>query len=170
MKFTRRRSLTLAWALAVTLFAGTAWASGSVVKVSLWDKGAASMNMLGQEAMRGMATGPADKNMRAADLGIRVSTHTVPAGEVTFEVTNSSKQLVHEMVVSPVRSTKTPLPYDKAGKVDEDAAGHLGEVSELAPGKKGALRLSLKPGTYILYCNVPGHYALGMWTLLRVKG
>jgi uncharacterized cupredoxin-like copper-binding protein len=27
----------------------------------------------------------------------------------------------------------------------------------------------LKPGRYILYCNIPGHYALGMWTLLTVK-
>ena len=78
--------------------------------------------------------------------------------------------MVHEMVISPVKEMHTPLPYDKVGnKVDEDAAGHLGEVAELEPGEKGALKLTLKPGSYILYCNVPGHYALGMWTLLTVK-
>ena len=26
----------------------------------------------------------------------------------------------------------------------------------------------LKPGRYMLYCNLPGHYMAGMWTLLEV--
>jgi len=43
-------------------------------------------------------------------------------------------------------------------------------VSELAPGKSGVLRIALKPGKYILYCNAPGHYALGMWTEITVTG
>jgi uncharacterized cupredoxin-like copper-binding protein len=172
MRLTRRNWITLACGFAGTVFAGQASARGSIVKVTLRDQGAAAMNMLGQGEMRGMGTGTdkAGSKMPMAPMEVRVSSHTVRAGEVTFEVTNSSRQLVHEMVISPVKDTKTPLPYDKArNAVDEDAAGHLGEVSELAPGKKGALRLTLKPGTYILYCNVPGHYALGMWTLLTVK-
>ena len=38
----------------------------------------------------------------------------------------------------------TPLPFVAAdNRVDEDAAGHLGEVSELDPGKSGALTLTL---------------------------
>ncbi len=170
MRLTRRNWMTLACGFAGTVAAGQALARGSVVKVTLRDQGAASLNMLGHGEMRGMGTDKAGSRMPMAPMEVRVSSHTVPAGEVTFEVTNSSRQLVHEMVISPVKDTKTPLPYDKAGnRVDEDAAGHLGEVSELAPGKKGALKLTLKPGTYILYCNVPGHYALGMWTLLTVK-
>jgi uncharacterized cupredoxin-like copper-binding protein len=28
----------------------------------------------------------------------------------------------------------------------------------------------MQPGTYILYCNIAGHYAMGMWTLLTVTG
>jgi uncharacterized cupredoxin-like copper-binding protein len=49
------------------------------------------------------------------------------------------------------------VPYDEQkGLIDEDAAGHPGEVSEFEPGKAGALRLSLKPGRYALICNVPG--------------
>jgi uncharacterized cupredoxin-like copper-binding protein len=170
MKLTRRNWLTLACGFAATVSAGQVWARSTVVKVSLWDKGATAMNMLGHGEMRGMGMGKTGNKMPMAPMGIRVSSHTVPAGDVTFEVTNSSRHMVHEMVISPVKDTQSPLPYDKAGNhVDEDAAGHLGEVAELAPGKKGALRLTLKPGTYILYCNVPGHYAIGMWTLLTVK-
>jgi uncharacterized cupredoxin-like copper-binding protein len=70
----------------------------------------------------------------------------------------------------PVRDPKDPLPYiDAENRVDEDAAGHLGEVSELDPGKTGALRLHLAPGKYLLFCNVPGHFANGMWTEVTVQ-
>jgi uncharacterized cupredoxin-like copper-binding protein len=117
-----------------------------------------------------MGMGKAGNDMHMAPMGVQVSAATVPAGEVTFNVTNTSKQMVHEMVISPIKDTVTQLPYDKEGnKIDEDAAGHLGEVSELEPGKKGALKITLKPGSYLLYCNIPGHYVLGMWTVLTVK-
>lgn len=70
----------------------------------------------------------------------------------------------------PINNDRAGLPYNKAeNKVIEDDAGHLGEVAELEPGQNGALTLTLKPGQYILYCNIPGHYALGMWTLFTVK-
>ena len=46
---------------------------------------------------------------------------------------------------------------------------HLGEVADLEPGKKGKLTLTLTPGRYIVCCNIAGHDALGMWTLLTVK-
>ena len=143
--------------------------AGTVVKVDLWDKGANSMDMLAQGLMLGM--GEKDADMSKATMGITVDPQNVPAGEVTFEATNSSKDTVHEMVVAPVADPSVPLPYDKAQqKVDEDAAGHLGEVAELEPGQTGALTLILKPGEYILYCNIPGHYAVGMWTLITVRG
>ena len=170
MKLTRRNWFLVVSSFVATVSVGHAFARSSVIKVSLWDNGATSMNMPGHGEMMGMAMGKTGNGMPMAPAGIRVSSHTVSTGEVTFEVTNSSKQRVHEMVISPIKDTKTPLPYDKAGnKVNEDAAGHLGEVAELEPGKKGALKLTLKPGSYILYCNIPGHYALGMWTLLTVQ-
>lgn len=170
MKLTRRSGLLVACGLAATVLAGPVFARNHVIKVSLWDNGANSMAMLGHGEMMGMGMGPRGDGMPMAPMGIRVSAQTVSAGAVTFQVTNSSKQMVHEMVISPVKDIHTPLPYDKASqKVDEDAAGHLGEVAELESGQKGALTLTLKPGSYILYCNIPGHYALGMWTLLTVK-
>ena len=68
------------------------------------------------------------------------------------------------MVASPIENTQTPLPYKQAdNKVDEDAAGHLGDVAELEPGKSGGLKLNLKRGRYILDCNVVGHHAMGLW-------
>lgn len=166
MKLTRKKMLVLFATATLALFVGQASAKTTVVKVSLWDRGAMSMNMLKMGPMMGMGMG----QMHNGPMGIKVSTATVPAGQVTFNVTNNSKDMVHEMVLSPIKDDKTALPYDTAGqKVDEDAAGHLGEVAELEHGKKGSLTINMKPGQYILYCNIAGHYALGMWTLITVQ-
>ena len=167
MKLTRRAMLATAAGLMTAMFAIQSHAAGTVVKVSLWDKGAGSMDMLGKGMMLGMGMKGGD--MTHATMGIDAMPQNLPAGEITFEVTNDSKVMVHEMVLAPVKDPNQPLPYDKSSeKVDEDAAGHLGEVAELEPGQSGALKVTLKPGKYILYCNIPGHYVLGMWTLVNV--
>ena len=51
----------------------------------------------------------------------------------------------------PLASPDAVTPYvESEGKVEEDAAGHIGEVKELEPGQSAALTLNLKPGTYLL--------------------
>jgi uncharacterized cupredoxin-like copper-binding protein len=140
-----------------------ALAAGTVVKVALWDKGAASMDKLGDEPMRGV--GMPGATLPGRTMGITATPTTFKAGVVTFEATNTSKDMVHEMIVAVLRDPNKPLPYIKDDqRVDEEKGEHLGEVSELAPGATGALRITLKPGRYLLYCNVAGHYAMGMWT------
>lgn len=141
--------------------------AGTTIKVSLWDKGASSMEMMDQMKPMGMAMMGADMTM--VTMGITLDQTSVAAGEVTFEAHNTSKDLIHEMILSPIADQTQALPYlaDK-NRVDEEVAGHLGEVSELDPGQSGALTVTLKPGSYILFCNIPGHYAMGMWTVLTV--
>ena len=169
MIFTRRSAVAIMGSALIGFSVGPALAAGTVVQVSLWDKGDTSMNMMGDVKPMGMAMMGSDMTM--VTMGITIDLAEVPAGEVTFEVTNDSKGMIHEMVLAPVADPSTPLPYKSDQmKVDEDAAGHLGEVAELEIGQSGALTMTLKPGTYILYCNIPGHYAMGMWALLKVAG
>jgi uncharacterized cupredoxin-like copper-binding protein len=169
MTFSRRATVALFGCVLAGFSFGPAVAAGSVVHVSLWDKGNTSMSMMGEVKPMGMAMTGSDMSMTT--MGITVDQAEVPAGEVTFQVTNDSPDMIHEMVLAPVADVSTPLPYNSDGeKVDEDAAGHLAEVAELETGQSGALTLTLKPGIYILYCNIPGHYAMGMWTLLTVTG
>lgn len=156
--------LSFAALVMVMATASPSEAANSIVNVSLWDKGA-SADMATDLGM-GMGT----HDMSKATMGVKVSPASVKAGEVTFEVKNNSKDTVHEMIVVPIEDKSKPLPYIAAeNRVDEDGAGHLGEVSELDPGKSGALRLKLNPGKYALFCNVPGHFMNGMWTVLTVK-
>jgi len=157
----------LGLALSALLFASSAYAADTTIHVSLWDKGPdsvvmddAHMAMMGKMDMANMSTGT---------MGVKLDVTTVPAGKVTFDVTNDSKDIIHEMMVSPVPAENADLPYvADENRVDEEAAGHLGEVSELDPGKGGSLTVDLTPGQYIVYCNIPGHFIDGMWTMLTV--
>lgn len=142
---------------------GTDASAATVIKVSLTDTSAA----IDPTVKLAMGMGG---DMSKATMLITADQKTVPAGEVTFQVSNDSKQLVHEMIVSAIGDTTKPLPYlENENRADEDNAGDLGEVSELDPGKGGSLTITLKPGTYLLYCNVPGHYMSGMWTTITAK-
>jgi uncharacterized cupredoxin-like copper-binding protein len=153
----------LALALSLTLSAPAS--ADALVKASLWDRGG-EMDM---SRNMGLGMGMHGK-MHMAVMGIKTDHDSVPAGKVTFEVTNDSKDVIHEMLVAPVANADVVLPYNaNENRVDEEAAKDLGEVSELDPGKSGALTLELKPGTYVLYCNIPGHFMAGMWTTLTVK-
>ncbi|MDB5538540.1 MAG: hypothetical protein JWQ89_267 [Devosia sp.] len=157
------KSLLLVSALSVAGLAAPALAATSTVNVSLADAGAA--------APLGTDLGISMKGDHATAVMHVIPDKTeVPAGEVTFKVTNNSSDIVHEMLVVKVADANQPLPYvDGESRVDEDAAGHLGEVSELDPGDSGSLTLSLDSGTYMLFCNIPGHYQAGMWTLVTVN-
>lgn len=151
----------VAFTLMALSFAAPSYA-GTTVNVSLWDKGG-NMEMPTNAGM-------GSKSMSMATMGIKLSTMSVPAGDVTFKATNDSKDTEHEMIVAPVPAGGKPLPFNAAqDRVDEEAAHSLGEVEGLDPGKSGTLTLKLKPGKYVLYCNIAGHYKAGMWTLLTVR-
>ncbi len=131
--------------LALTLFgstAGTQAMSPAVVHVDLMDP----------------STGPSIKSMM-----IETDQQSVKAGPVTFDVSNNSKALVHEMIVVSVANPSVRLPYDrKDDRVIESKIKDLGEASDLKPGERKTLSLTLKPGDYILMCNQPDHYKAGM--------
>ena len=102
-------------------------------------------------------------------MGITTDVTTVRAGKVDFEVVNDSGDLAHEMLVVKVKSFDEVLPYnDKNASVVEDETNDFGEVSELEPGQSGSLEVNLKPGKYVLLCNVPGHYKSHMFADLLV--
>ena len=102
-------------------------------------------------------------------MSLRTNISSVKAGKVTFDVTNLSRSIVHEMIVVAVENPNAPLPYDySTGQIPEKQVKMLGETEEMEPNAEKTISLDLKPGNYLLICNVPGHYAAGMWTPLTV--
>ncbi len=95
----------------------------------------------------------------------------IPAGKVTFRGANTSTdETAHEMLVLKVDTDLPNLPYDEStGRVPEDQIESLGEIPEIEPGVSDEVTLDLAPGTYLLFCNKPGHFALNMKTLIHVQ-
>jgi uncharacterized cupredoxin-like copper-binding protein len=93
------------------------------------------------------------------------SATTAAGGPVTFDVHNGGAK-PHEMVV-----LKTPKPAARlgtAGTARVPETGHVGEVGELKAGADGKTTIDLKPGHYVLICNLPGHWTAGMRSDLTV--
>ncbi len=93
---------------------------------------------------------------------------TVAAGSTTFTLTNTGTKK-HEMVVLKTDEAIDALKIDAAtNKVSEDTT--VGEVGETDIGKTGSVTLDLKPGKYILVCNIEKHYGQGMRVAFTVTG
>jgi uncharacterized cupredoxin-like copper-binding protein len=119
----------------------------------------------------GSGTGrrPAASVVPVAEGDFHISARSsLKPGEYTFKVHNEGPTH-HEFIV--VRTTTGALPVRPDGlTVDEEAIEHL-EVGKLEPGTPGALRdlaLDLKPGRYVFFCNMEGHYMAGMHAELVV--
>ena len=149
-------------AAAFLIATGFAASAETLVTAHLWDKGAA------MEMTPNFAYGVSTADKLKSTMGIKLSRATVPAGKIKFSVTNDSKDTIHELVVlQPADLTK--LVYvDAENRLSEESNVHIGEVSELDPGKTNSVTLDMKPGTYLIVCNIPGHYKAGMWELLKV--
>ena len=81
---------------------------------------------------------------KPSELHFTLSKTSVPAGVVTFRVTNKGKS-THDFKIS---GKKTKL---------------------LAAGKSATLRVTLKKGKAAFLCTVPGHAAAGMKGTVTVK-
>lgn len=102
------------------------------------------------------------------NMKILLDKSSVPAGSVTFSVTNTGK-VQHEMVVLKTDLPEGQIPADatEAGKVSEDAS--VGETDDMDAGATKEVTLDLAAGSYVLICNEVGHYASGMHTTFTVK-
>jgi uncharacterized cupredoxin-like copper-binding protein len=73
---------------------------------------------------------------------------TLAAGSYSFAVANDGK-IDHDLVI-------------QGNGVDE-------KTPTIAPGKSATLNVDLKPGTYDVYCSIPGHKQAGMDLKLTVS-
>ena len=53
--------------------------------------------------------------------------------------------------------------------LDEEKLNSPGEIPDVAAGATKQAIINLKPGNYAMFCNLPGHYAAGMYGTLTVK-
>jgi uncharacterized cupredoxin-like copper-binding protein len=150
----------------------------TTVKVALTDmssamgmgpagRGMMGPGMMGQGMMGYGMMGPG--MMGHGMMAVRINQSSVKAGSIHFDVTNWSQGMLHELIVVPVENPQATLPYDfSKAQVAEDQVKVLGDTGELQPSASQTFDLTLAPGSYLLICNVPGHYAAGMVAVLTV--
>ncbi|HEY8914218.1 plastocyanin/azurin family copper-binding protein [Lacisediminihabitans sp.] len=142
--------------------AGPTSSSGTVVHATL-------VNM-------GMRRSPMAGGMGAGAMRLLPDRATVQAGSVTFVATNTGT-VSHELVILPLRRGELAgsRPIGGDGTVDESAS--VGEASAscaegsgegILPGALGWVTVTLRPGRYEIVCNLPGHYAAGMYAQITV--
>ena len=97
-----------------------------------------------------------------SEFKVEFSTTDIPAGEVTFNVTNDGA-IEHEFVVFKTDLAEDALPEEGA-EVTEDDPGltSMGEVEEVGPDTSKSFTATLDAGSYVGICNVTGHYDSGM--------
>jgi uncharacterized cupredoxin-like copper-binding protein len=115
---------------------------------------------------------------KGAKYFIALDKKTVSAGTTTFVIDNAGS-MHHEMAIYKTDLAPGKLPLDAEGKVDAEKAGLLAEAVYATPlrgeadhrirdGRGVNFTIDLEPGTYVLLCDLPGHYAAGQYIGLTV--
>ena len=105
------------------------------------------------------------------------SSESAAAGDVTFQVSNTGPEDVHEFVVLKTDLDAGALPTDDTGAVVEGGEGIevVDEIEDIPVGESQDLTVSLEAGKYVLLCNIysadeqEAHYELGMRTNFTVN-
>jgi uncharacterized cupredoxin-like copper-binding protein len=136
------------------------WLLGACLGVGLSAAGCAGSHVLGVEGTI--------VQVSERDFAISTPKH-VAAGAVTLRVANHGPD-AHELIVVRTRDGKLPFRGDGL-TVDEDAVERatLGALEPGEPGGTRELHLHLRPGRYVLFCNMSGHYLGGMRAVLEVR-
>ena len=94
------------------------------------------------------------------------------AGATVIEAPNEGS-VEHELVVFKTNMDPATLPTEANGEVNEEKmdkiAESAGEIADVEPGESKSNEFNLTPGKYVIFCNLPGHYAQGMYGTLTVE-
>jgi uncharacterized cupredoxin-like copper-binding protein len=109
-------------------------------------------------------------------MRVTANPSTAPHGTVSLRVTNFGV-ITHELVVLPLPAGEATGTRPVGGDGTVAETGSLGEAARncadgagdgIAPGASSWTTLTLPAGRYELICNLPGHYAAGMYTELDI--
>ena len=114
----------------------------------------------------GASSATGDVSVALNQWSVAPSAIAFSAGSVTFAVTNQGT-MNHEFVVLRTDTQAADIPVasfeGETGRINEDTAGtNVGETGDLVAAATKSLTVNLKPGHYVFFCNLPGHYESGM--------
>lgn len=130
------------------------------------------------------ATGGGMVKVKLGEWFIKPMQDSVPAGKVNFKVKNVGS-VEHEFVIVRTDKAAGKLPVSDS-VVDLEASGEVAggahapekagggakehdSESHLMPGMTASYNVDLKPGNYVLLCNIVGHYEAGQSAEFKVE-
>jgi uncharacterized cupredoxin-like copper-binding protein len=98
------------------------------------------------------------------DFRIQATPTAVKGGLIDFTVANAGPS-AHEFLIFRANQAPNALPTGSDGRVDE-SSDQITKVFDsgdnIAPRGSKVFHAALTPGTYVMVCNLPGHYMAGM--------
>jgi uncharacterized cupredoxin-like copper-binding protein len=104
------------------------------------------------------------------DFHITAPSAPIKAGDVRLMLINRGPT-VHELVLArtELRASKLPIGPDGLSVSEHDpAVKKIDEVPEVRLHQRVEFDVHLRPGHYVLFCNLEGHYLSGMHQDLTV--
>ncbi len=94
-----------------------------------------------------------------------------PAAPAEQEVTIKLTEFKFEPGTVEVKAGQVKFELENSGTVEHNfvIVGTNNRIEAIPPGKKGELAAALRPGSYRIECDVPGHKEAGMTMTLVVK-
>ena len=134
------------------------------------DKQAQQSQSTGSQSTSGAQIGSANSiNVIESSYQITLSADSVSAGKTTFHITNQAQDAPHQFAVIKTDQAAGQLPTSN-GQVDTTNLNVVADTDNIAPGASQDLMVDLTPGSYVLICNLPGHYQQGMYASFTVPG
>ena len=112
--------------------------------------------------------GPTSVKVGMGDDFFNPKSVVTPAGSRKITAVNNGN-ITHELVLARKSDNPAKLPTKPDGSVNEDVLNSPGEIPDVAAGETKSTTIALKPGKYVMFCNVPGHYAAGMYGSFTVR-
>jgi uncharacterized cupredoxin-like copper-binding protein len=94
------------------------------------------------------------------DDSITIDPDSTAAGKISFDIRNDGT-MTHEFEIFRTDLAPDALPTD-GDVVDGGGLQAIDEIEDVAPGTSAQLNVDLSPGSYVMICNLPGHYSKGM--------
>ena len=110
--------------------------------------------------------GDADVQVSLRDDAVTLDPTSGVAGSLTFAATNDGSD-THEIEIFSGDVDPSTLPVEN-NVASTEGLELVDEIEDIAPGSSADLTVDLDAGTYVIMCNLPGHFAQGMYSTFEV--
>lgn len=152
--------------LALTVFAAGPLLAQSAPKIDpTWLKSDSVVRQAEFTLVAGLT--PSNGGMNFNGAGPGSLTLTVPAHwTVVLHFRNNDQVLPHSAMVI---AAAVPVPVSKVNEAIAHASTHRAEQGLPSDAHEDVWFVADQPGSYLIYCAVPGHGAAGMWMHFEVS-